>query len=314
MILLGVITGLLTALGHSLAYLATRWYTQSRGRPTVQLLVLSYSMIGVLAVAALPVVWPAGLAVDFNWMWPLPLAVGCFALSQSCLLTALRRVDASRVAPLLGVKVAMLAVVASAMGQPLGPLQWVGVALAVGSAWLLNDVGGRLPIRATALVLLACLGYAACDTCIVLLIEGAQAAPGTPGTPENLLGPLRASVLAACCVYAGCGLVAVTLLPFYGTREVGAWRDALPFTAAWVFAMLTLYASFALVGLVLTAILQSTRGVISIGLGVALAAWGHHHLEAKAEPGVVTRRVGAALLMTAAVALYVLGRSSGVGE
>ena len=311
MILLGVITGLLTALGHSLAYLATRWYTQSRGRSTVRLLVLSYSMIGVLAVAALPVIWPTGLPVNVGWLWPLPLAVACFAGSQTCLLTALRRVDASRVAPLLGVKVAMLAVVASAMGQPLGALQWVGVALAVGSAWLLNDVGGRLPIKATALVLLACLGYAACDTCIVLLIEGAQAEASAVGPG---VGPLRASVLAACGVYTGCGLVAVALLPWWGTREAGAWRDALPFTAAWVFAMLTLYASFALVGLVLTAILQSTRGVISIALGVALAAWGHHHLEAKAEPGVVTRRVGAAVLMTAAVALYVLGRSSGLGE
>ncbi len=304
MFLLGLLAGLLTALGHSLSYLATRWFTESRGRPTTRLLALSYTMMGVLAVVALPLVWPDGLPAGWRWLWPLPLAVACFALGQTCLLTALRRVDASRVAPLLGLKIAMLAIVASAMGSPLGALQWAGVALAVASAWLLNDIGGRLPLRATALVVLACLAYAACDTCIVLLIDGAQDAHAGPGSG---LGPLHASVLAVCCVYACTGAIAAALLPRYGSRDPAAWRDALPFTAAWTGAMLTLYATFALVGLVLTAILQSTRGVISIALGTALALRGHHHLEAKAAPGVVPRRVAAALLMTAAVALYVLG-------
>ena len=303
MFLLGLLVGLLTALGHSLSYLATRWFTESRGRPTTQLLTLSYTIMGVLAAAALPLVWPNGLRASWHWAWPLPLAVACFALGQTCLLTALRRVDASRVAPLLGLKIAMLAVVASAMGSPLGALQWAGVALAVASAWLLNDIGGRLPLRATALVVLACLAYAACDTGIVLLIDGVQAAYADTAT----LGPLHASVLIVCCVYACTGLVAAALLPALGSRDPAAWRDALPFTAAWIGAMLTLYATFALVGLVLTAILQSTRGVISIALGTALALRGHHHLEAKAAPGVVPRRVAAALLMTAAVALYVLG-------
>jgi hypothetical protein len=53
-------------------------------------------------------------------------------------------------------------------------------------------------------------------------------------------------------------------------------------------------------------ILQSTRGVMSVVLGAALAQMGWHELEQRVDRASLLRRLAAALLMTAAIALYVI--------
>lgn len=300
----GVVLGLLTALGHSMAYLATRWYTQDRGWPTTQLLVLAHVIMGVLCAACLPLVWPEGLGLAGRWVWPYLGLIGFFVVAQSCLIGSLRFADASRVAPLLGLKVALLAVISVVLGAKLSMGQWGGVALAVGSAWVLNGVGGRMPWQAPTLVLTACLFYAIADTLILKTI----------GAARQITGDHSAMGVPIWCVavaYSGVGLIATCLLPLWGTRKWKAWRDALPYAGCWMSAMVTLYATFAALGTVLGAILQSTRGLMSIALGVALAHLGWHHLEQKHGASVVWRRLGAAALMTAAVALYVLCRPQG---
>ena len=54
-------------------------------------------------------------------------------------------------------------------------------------------------------------------------------------------------------------------------------------------------------------ILQSTRGLFSIGLGVLLARWGLIHLEPAVGGRIVWKRLLAAILMVGAIALYALG-------
>ncbi|MEM7626909.1 MAG: EamA family transporter [Planctomycetota bacterium] len=306
--ILGIALGLMTALGHSLAYLATRWFTQDRGRPTTQLLVLAHVMMGVVSGLALPWLWPDGVGLDAVWLKPYAALVFFFVIAQSCLIGSLKYADASRVAPLISLKVAMLAGITVAMGATILPIQWAAVGLAVAAAFVLNGVGGRMPGRATGLVVLACVCYALADTMILEVIEAGRALSGDRSV---MGGPLWCVGV----VYAGTGVLAVGLLPWWGGRDVRgweAWRDALPYTGAWLGAMVMLYATFASVGLVFGAILQSTRGLISIGLGVALAHAGWHHLEQKHGASVVGRRLAAAALMTAAVALYVIaGAGSG---
>lgn len=297
---LGVTMGLLAGLGHSLAYVATRWFTQDRGRPTGQLLVLSHVVMGVVSGAALPWLWLDGLGWDARWLGPYAGLIVFFVVAQCCLIASLRLADASRIAPLLGLKVALLAVLSVALGESLGWGQWAGVGLAVASALVLNGVGGRLPWRATALVVVACASYAVADTFIVLTVEAGRELSGSGGA---MAGPMWCVAV----VYFGIGVIAAALLPKWGSRSWGAWRDALPYSGVWLLGMVCLYTAFATLGTVLGAILQSTRGLMSIGLGVWLAHRGWQHLEQKHGAGVVWRRVGAAALMTAAVALYVMG-------
>lgn len=302
---LGVVLGLLTALGHSLAYLTTRWFTQDRGRPTTQLLVLGHVMMGVVSGLALPWLWLEGIGLDAQWLVPYAGLVFFFVIAQCSLLGALKYADASRVAPLISLKVAMLAGITVVLGAEILPMQWAAVVLAVAAAFVLSGVGGRMPWRATGLVVLACVCYALADTMILKVIEEGQKISGDDSV---MGGPLWCVGV----VYVGTGILALVLLPVWGSREPGAWRDALPYTGIWLATMAALYATFASVGLVFGAILQSTRGLISIGLGVMLAHAGWHHLEEKHGASVIGRRLGAAALMTAAVALYVIaGARSG---
>jgi hypothetical protein len=293
----GIVIGLVAAFFHSLAYLATRWYTVDRKRPTTQLLVLAHVIMGVVAAAVLPVLWPVGLELDRRWLLPAAGMVGFFVPAQLCLIWALRHVDASRIAPLLALKLAMLAVIAVAWGETLTLWQWGAVVLAVLSAWVLNGVGGRLPWKASLLVVAACAGYALADSCIVWVVDSGRALSGEPST-------LKLSWWTAAVAYAGLGLVALPLLPWCGSRDAGAWRDALPYAGSWMAAMVCLYVTFADLGTVFGSILQSTRGLMSIGLGVMLAAMGWHHLEQKHGWDVVMRRLGATAMMCVAVWLY----------
>jgi len=300
----GVSLGLLTALGHAAAYLAARHFTAAApGRPArsgLTLLALAHVWMAAAAALALPALWPDTLDLDPRWTRPLAALVACFALAQWALLSALKHLDASRVAPLLGFKVAVLAVFASARGEVLGASQWVGVALAVAGALVLGATGGRISLRDAGQLFAACGLYALCDELILRTIRGAEAAAGI----DPALRPWTAPAWTVGAVYLCLGLPALMLLPRWGSRRPADWRAALPYAALWLAAMTMLYGTFARVGTVLGAILQSTRGLIAIALGVALAAAGFEHLERHVAPAVVVRRALAAISMVLAVWLY----------
>jgi len=82
------------------------------------------------------------------------------------------------------------------------------------------------------------------------------------------------------------------------------WVRAVPFAVTWFAAMLFLFGCFARIDVVYGNIVQSTRGLMSIGLGALVAAAGFERLERRVDRGVLLRRLGAALLMTGAIVLF----------
>ena len=236
----------------------------------MMLLALAHVWMAAAAGVTLPLVWPDGLGLDARWTLPLVGLVGCFMAAQAALLTALRSVDASRIAPLLGLKIAALAVLATLRGETLGVYQWSAVGLAVAGGAVLGHAGGPLPRRALTQVLAACGLYAVCDELILRTIRGVEAAAGL----DAMATPWRGPVFTVAAVYVALALPAAALLPWRGSRRWVDWRDAVPYAVLWLAAMATLYGTFARVGTVLGGILQSSRGLIAIGLGVALSAAG----------------------------------------
>jgi drug/metabolite transporter (DMT)-like permease len=226
---------------------------------------------------------------------PLLSSMFFYFTAQAALFIALRRSDASRVSPLLALKVVFLALISVIfMHEVLGLQQWVAILLCLAAAVTLNFTGGQLPWMTAAMVILACLGYSLSDLNIKLLVDA-------------LAGSLKqqdAIYFGVCACYLCCGVVALPMLLW---QRQGIWRDlpyAIPFSLAWLAAMVFLFTCFATVGVIYGNILQSTRGILSIGMGVILAKMNLEHLEQRVSISVTLRRVLAAGMMGAAIYLY----------
>jgi drug/metabolite transporter (DMT)-like permease len=300
----GIAAGLVAALMSAVSYLISRHHG-SRGGGSLRLLVVAHTLMGLACLPVVPWLWPDGLPSSGRWIMPLVGSSTSYLLGQAFVFAALGRADASRVAPLLGLKIAMLAGIVSLLpGDRLDLRQWLAVALCVAAAALLQRRGGLQP-PALAFTLAACGTFAISDLCIVGLIDGLQRAATDAGTP---LTRLHAGVLAMSVTYFACGLLAAPLLATVrgGPRSIRDWIAGGYYAITWLIGMAALYTCFGLVGVVFGNILQSTRGVMAIVMGAALAHRGWHEIEARIDRQTLALRIAAAALMTAAIALYVI--------
>jgi len=303
---IGVITGLLAAFFSALSYLVSRHHVLSHpelegegGGP--RLIVQSHVLMGLACIPACLLLWPRGGGpAAASYLPPACLCAIAYLIGQSCFFTALREVPASRLAPLLGLKIAMLAgIVALVLGPPLGGRQWAAVALSVVAALALQRGDDRLPARALGLILVACLCFAIADLAIVSLIGRLAGGNAEP------MGRFHAGVLAMAITYVACGAILLPAAPRMWPRSGGGWLPAVQYSLVWLLAMIALYACLGQVGAVFGNILQSTRGVMSVVIGAALAHAGWHDLEEQVDRATLLKRIAAAMLMTAAIALWV---------
>lgn len=301
----GVTAGLAAAAASAVSYLLSRHYAIRTGRPGLRLLVLAHVVMGC---ACLPLAWllaPPAMPRPGIWLPACLGSVGSYLLGQAAVFAALRRADASRVSPLLGLKVAMLAVVVGGVvGTPLDAGQWLAVGLSVAAAVLLRAAGSPLRPLVLALVAAACLAFAVSDLFIVALIDAFEPLLTTtaPGGAR-----LHAGGLAMAVTYVVCGMAALPLIPRRPLPDRQDWLAAGQYATAWLAGMVGLYACFGLVGVVLGNILQSTRGLMSVALGAVFAALGWHDLEEPVDRFTLAKRIAAGLLMTAAIAVSVTG-------
>lgn len=324
MIAAGVALGLAAALCQSASYFFSRLFVLRKGGGGLRLLVLGHLLMGLMSLAILAA-WRPAIPRTGAFVAPL-LSTALFYLSgQACLFYALRHVEASRASPLLGLKILVLAAITVlAFRQRLTGLQWLAAGLAVAAAFLLNRLGRTLPGRALAGILLACVTYSLSDLSIVRLV---------PAVAEGH-GAFAATLLAVTLSYVICGLVALILWPWAGRATADEWRYAMPFAVSWLAAMLFLFACFAQIGAVMGNVVQSTRGLMTVAIGAVLAHYGIGRgaagasaadgsaappapaevealaaiaLEPKVDRRLLARRLAAAALMSAAVALFFLG-------
>ena len=291
----GVSFGLGTALSQSIFYLFTRHFVSRTGRTPLLLLIVSHVLMGVISAFVLLALYPFQLPALNTLVAPLTRAAGFYLAAQFGLFSVLRHVESSRVSPMLGSKVVVLALLSFIfMHRSLQLPQWIAVALCAFSAWLLNDAGARLPLRYLAMLALTVFGYCLSDMNITALMK------------QLTVCGAAAPLIGASLTYLLCALL---LLPFAFRREVcdrRVWLLALPCAAAWFLAMCLLFACFDRIGVVFGNIVQATRGIISVGMGWLMAHIGHTHIEAHVSRRIFWRRIGGAMLMLLAVTLYVL--------
>ncbi len=298
MLILGVIFGVACALAHAFSYLFTRSFVKVPGRKPVELLALGHILMAGISLVLLPFVWMTPTAGWSAVFWPLMGATGFYLAAQGAFFVTLRHMTASRASPLLGIKLVFVALFGTLFfGAVLRPTQWLAVGVAVVAGLLLNRAGARLSLRAVFWLVLSCIGYSLSDLNIQRLIVAMD-----PG------GSMQATIFSVVVEYSVCGLYGLLLFARLGGIPFAAWKRALPFALSWYAAMCFLYMAISTLGVVLAIILQSLRGLLSIGLGILIVRWGMLHLEDEVSRMDRLRQAGAALLMIAAIGLYVAGR------
>ncbi|MEM7576799.1 MAG: hypothetical protein AAF328_04920 [Planctomycetota bacterium] len=313
----GVILGLLTAWAHSLAYLGSRWFTVRKRGTSVQLLVIAHVQLGVVALVGMPLAWPTQLAWPWeagsaSGAWLAPAATGgvVLGIAQSSLFAALRFTDASTVSPLLTLKLILLGLAANfgiySERIPISGWGWLAIGLAIIGAIMIQGIGKPPPLRVWPLIGITILCYSFVDLSIVHAIHAVceQGYGLTTAQDAGTVQRVGAGVFIATVLYVVTATAALTMLPWFGSREPTVWRDALAYAGPWAVAMVTLYGTFALVGAVFGSVLQGTRALWSVLLGAWVGKAGDGSIETDHHHHVVAWRVVAAACMVAAVALF----------
>jgi drug/metabolite transporter (DMT)-like permease len=292
----GIVLGFSGAVCQSFSYIASRWFIRRGHGSTMDLLAAAHILMGAASLAILPFICSGPMPHFAAYGWYVAGAAGFYIAGQLALLLALHGNEASRMVPMLGLKILVLALLAAFLRtEQVSWLRWTAVGLSVAAALVLNEAGGRLSGRPLLLIMFAIVGYSLSDMNIARLV--AALAP---------MGP-SAAVLAACLTYMVCGLFALPVLIWHRPRDLRGWGRTIPYAASWYIAMILLYACFGLIGVVFGNIVQSTRGLLVVVLASAVAHAGFTDIEAKLSRKMFLRRIAAALLMTASIALYVLG-------
>ncbi len=296
MIFFGILIGLAGAVSQSFAYLVSRHFVAvSGGRSARKLLVVGHVWMGLISLILLPFVWLPP-RVDLLHALIANFAVAFFYfIGQAGFFWTVKQLPASRVAPLLGLKIVFLGVFSVLFfAKDLTVLQWTAIGLAAMAAVFLSRAGEILTWRVVLGLCYTCTCFAMSDLSIPPAMEAFAEHPGA-----------REAALSVCLAYLFCGLIVLPWIWQMRLTDRVLWWRGLPFAITWYLGMLCLFACIGLVQVILAAILQSSRGLISIGLGRLVARRDLTHLETHQEPGVVFRQVAAALLMFIAVVIYV---------
>lgn len=305
--LIGICCGLAAAVCHSLSYLFSRRAVAHSPRDGVDRFIEIHLIMGAVALLFLPVVLRLPLPSGSQMALALGWSSGFYLIGQACFFVLNRYASPSLCAPLLGLKILFVALLSmTLLGNQVAPMEWTASALAVLATYTLNASAGRLPLRAAFWLVAACCGYAMSDAGIANLTN--VLAPGLNATFGNDYAALAAPLVGVCLTYSLCGLLALAAALL---RRRPIIRPSLPtigFAATWMGAMVCLFTSIALAGLVTAIILQAMRGLFSYLLANALPWMG---IDATEDGGhrSVWRFSGAFLMVMAAILAAMAKRS-----
>lgn len=289
----GILIGATSAVMQSASYALSRKFVTGHGSPA-QLVIYSQLWMGVFGVAA----FSASLSFTAiprsrEFFMVLAAFVVAYNAAQYCFFRTVREIEASRAGSLMGLKVILIALISMLLfRERLDFRHAVAVLLTAVSGVGMNFSGARISRRGALFLALTLSGFAATDITGTRLV---QLMPGQAVTLEAICVMSLAYVLLG--VIAG---AAFLRLRFEPRLLVGA----LPYSAMWFSAMLLLFASFGIIGVVFGSIIQASRGVISVVMGLILAKLGCSVVEPDVAPRLWVRRAVMALLMISAIGLY----------
>lgn len=292
----GVFIGLVSAVMQSAAYIFSRRFV-NEFHSSLKLVIYSQFLMGIMGAAVFAATFPFVGFPRGAELWKFAAAeavfVAAYHVAFYCFFKALNEIEASRLSSLLGLKVVVIALITYPfIHAKLNALHLLAVALTAVSAVGMNFSGVRIGGRGALYLALALLGFSTTD------ITGTLFVKAMPGNAVTLK-----AICATSLAYVFLGLIAAAAL-LKLKFDPRALAGALPYSALWFTAMLLLFASFGMVGVVFGSIIQASRGVVSVIIGILLARTGYVAVEPDVPVRVWVRRAVMAALMVAAIGLY----------
>lgn len=292
----GILFGLGAATSQSLSYLFSRSFLSKHGS-SLELMIIAHMIMALYSIVTLLFIPSWDIPPVSKFALPMLLCSLSYVLGQFAFFMAIKHAEASRISPLLGLKIIVIAILSvSFFSGDLSIVQWLAVSLCLCGALLSNWSGGSMPLPGILWLLFACLGYSLSDIYIRFTVDAL-------GRQHLIVSSITATAL----VYIFCGLLALPFLLFVSKGTIKKVKPAFPFATAWYGAMLLLFCCFATIGPVYGNIVQATRGIISILIGTILAHIGYAHLETKVSTSTLIRRIIAALMIMGAIIIFSRG-------
>ncbi|MDD5697341.1 MAG: DMT family transporter [Victivallaceae bacterium] len=296
MIIPGIICGLAAAFAQCVSYLFSKKFIHKDGN-SFALLAASHLIMGGFAAVCLGILLLENDLPPLKNYWLELLEVnGFYLFGQLSFFLAISKTEASRLAPLLGLKIIFIALMGVVFwGLHLSFWQWLAVILCFTGAAMSNWTGGSIPLTGIWWLLGAVTGYSLSDISIKQLISRIETVTGTGMLPV---------FTAAAVSYFLLGIFSLLVILVFRPVKLKQLKPALPFSCCWFGAMLFLFTCFALIGPLFGNIVQSSRGIIAVAIGAVIAGFGWSEHERKLPHALLARRIAAAFLITAAIILY----------
>ncbi|MBQ4335609.1 MAG: DMT family transporter [Lentisphaeria bacterium] len=294
---MGIFFGVLTAVFQTASYFFSRTYLQKSGG-AVTLLAASQLVIAFLSLLAAPWVVPPEV-LDIKYL-PAVLITGWgFLVGHFFFFQALKVIESSRIASLLGLKVVLVPIFLSLIFKEyFSGAQWCALVLAMGAAMLINYRGGALfSWKGMGYFVCALPMYAWSDIGIQMLVRQLP-----------LENNLHAAGIGA--IFSNL-LVGLTLLPvaWYKRVTVLQFRNSVPYALCWGLGAVMFFFSYSYIGAAFGNVVQATRGPMSLLTGIILARMGWSWLEERVPVRIWVFRAVASLMMFGAIVLYACFKS-----
>jgi len=302
--LTGLILAFVGTIFHSTSYIFSRSFLIKHKRGPFALLIISQCVIGIVSLFILPFCLPKSHQMLLILLPYILFAILAYIFGQFCFFNALKHTEASKISGMLGLKVVFLALISVLfMNQHFTILQWAAVLMAVIATLIFAssdqlDWNFKENLSVVGWIIATCLGYASCDIISVLGIRHLM----------QEMSPVRATLFVVGSEYMIVGIGSIYALPKILKNDRALFKDAIVYGLTWYTGTILLFLSFTFINIVLANIIQSTRGLTSIGIALIVTKLGHTHLEAKMTRSTLTKRIVVAVLMAFAVIFYVIGK------
>ena len=294
---LGIICGLTAAALNAGGYLFNTRFLHHYHSP-LRLLIVSNFIMLLISLPLLLILYPTGGLAEWRTILvSLGLGILCYTFGQTSFFLALREIESSRIASLLGLKIVILTLIFLLVKHQIPNAgQWTAVLMASGAAFLINWTGEKwgISMKGCLFMLFTLIGYSLEDICETSMVMGAVKS----GMPI-----LKSSLLAVALLYTVLGIVTLPVFFFLKpTRRQVA--QGMPCAVFWLGSQIALMSCFALLQPVFANVILASLGLIAVLLGAALPFFGIRNLDAAISRKQWILRGFAALLMIAAIGLY----------